>query len=201
MRLGRDCWTQMAVAARRPSGHMRAQFWSFDLIFSIVIFSVALAVLAYTWFVINNQLSLNYSGASTIMSLQVQGLAGTLLSTGSPYDWQSYVNMSDSSSWHDLGIGLALAPGSSNLSVGKLYAMAAMANRNTTDYLALGSALGVGYDYYIQVRGAGYNVTMGRDPLTGNALTTQVVNEGATIGGTPVVVRVVLWTNKPLVVD
>ena len=40
--------------------NMKMQFWSFDVIFAIVIFSVAITILAFTWYDINNQLSLAY---------------------------------------------------------------------------------------------------------------------------------------------
>ncbi|MCL5093008.1 MAG: hypothetical protein M1128_00895, partial [Candidatus Marsarchaeota archaeon] len=58
--------------------NFKAQFWSFDVIFAIVIFTISLTILAYTWFNINNELALAYGNGGTIMELQAQTLAHTL---------------------------------------------------------------------------------------------------------------------------
>jgi hypothetical protein len=178
----------------------KAQFWSFDVVFALVIFSAALTVLAFTWYNINNQLSLAYGSGDTVMQLQVKALAGGVLSTGAPSNWQSIVNTVNTATWSNISIGLASAPLSSNLSSSKLYAMLSMANYN---YQATKQPLGIAFDYYITITsnpatGAGLNISIGRNPQTGNALTTYVERRSAYLNGVPVSIRVMAWTNTSL---
>jgi hypothetical protein len=182
------------------SRNFKAQFWSFDVVFALVIFGIALTVLTFTWYNLNNQLALAYGGGDTILQLQTKSLASDILSTGVPANWQSVVNTMNTLTWTNVSVGLASAPLSSNISTSKLYAMASMSNYN---YQASKQLLGMAFDYYIAITsnptsGAGLNITMGRNPLTNNALTTYVERRSAFVNGIPVSVRIMAWTNTTL---
>lgn len=180
--------------------NFKAQFWSFDVIFAVVIFSFAITILAFTWFNINNQLSLGYSNGSGIMQLQLQSLSQNLLTPGLPSNWQSTVDTSNSATWTGVSIGLMQSQGSYALSQSKVYALASMANAN---YPATKQALGLGFDYYITIKsnsdvGPGINISIGSNPFSNGALTIYVNNAAATMDGVPVTVMTVLWTNTTL---
>jgi hypothetical protein len=176
----------------------KGQFWSFDIIFAIVIFGVAITVLTYTWFNISTQLAISYGGSGSLLQLQAQALSTNLLSTGSPSDWQSLVAINNVSSWSSVSIGIASAQKSTAISPSKLYAFIDMAN---TNYSSTKQLLGIGYDYYITITGGSYNITIGQNPSAHQALTVYVVTSGSSIGSTPVIVRTMLWTNKALSID
>ena len=182
------------------SKSFKAQFWSFDVIFALVIFSVALTILTFTWYNINNQLSLAYGGGDTILQLQAKSLASGILSTGAPSNWQSIANTVNTVTWRNISIGLASAPLSSNLSSSKLYAMISMENYN---YPATKQLLGMAFDYYIMITsnpttGAGLNITIGSNPQTNGARTTYVERRSAFINGVPVSIKIIAWTNTTL---
>jgi hypothetical protein len=178
----------------------KAQFWSFDVVFALVIFGLALTVLTFTWYNISNQLSLAYGGGDTILQLQAKSFASGIMSTGVPSDWQSITNTVNTVTWRNLSIGLATAPLGSNLSSSKLYAMASMANYN---YLATKQLFGMAFDYYITITsnptiGTGLNITMGRNPQTNGARTTYIERRSAFLNGIPVSIRIIAWTNTTL---
>ena len=175
---------------------MRAQFWSFDVIFAIVIFSVALTLLTYTWYDVNTQLSLSYGNGATIMQMEQQSLASILLTPGSPSYWNSEINTSNESTWRGISAGLANSPGSTVLSPAKVYALAAMAS-TPTGYQQSKQVLGVGYDYYIAIKGGSFNITIGENPVANGALTTYTSTGHAFLGGVPVAVQVDVWTSQP----
>ncbi len=179
-------------------GNAKAQFWSFDVVFAIIIFSIAITILAFTWYSINNQLALGYGSGSVIAQLQAHELAQELLSPGSPAGWQSMVNTTNTNTWANVSIGLSLAPGSSNLSVSKLYALSSMAGYN---YQATKQPLGVAYDYYIIISGGAINMTIGSNPSANGALSVYVEKRNAFLGGTPVTMTIMVWTNQPLAVS
>jgi hypothetical protein len=129
---------------------LKAQFWSFDVIFAMVIFTIALTILGFTWYSVNNQLSLTYGSGSILAQLQTHTLAQNIMSTGYPTSWYSIVNTTNSLTWSNVSVGLALAPTSSNLSISKIYALSAMTSNN---YQATKQELGVGYDYYVTIIG------------------------------------------------
>ena len=180
---------------------MKAQFWSFDVIFAVVIFSTAITIMAFTWFNINNQLSLSYSNGASIMQLQLQSLSQSLLSPGSPSSWQSTVNTTNVSTWSGVSAGLGSGQGSVMLSSPKVYALMSMANYN---YQESKQVLGTGFDYYITIKsnpatGSGINVVIGRSPYSNGAKTVYVQYKSAIINGMPVTMQVILWTNTTLV--
>jgi hypothetical protein len=179
---------------------LRAQFWSFDVIFAIVIFSFAITILAFTWFNISNQLALNYGNGPGIMQLQIQSVEQNLLSPGIPNNWQSTINTTNPSTWSGVLVGLATTPGSSTLSSGKLYSFMSVAFYN---YSATKQMLGTGFDYYITIRsisnvGSGININIGKNPATNGALTEYVEKNYANLNGVPVIVQTILWTNTTL---
>lgn len=174
----------------------KAQFWSFDVIFSIIIFSVAITILTFTWFNLSSQLSVSASSGSSIMQLQTQALAQALLTPGVPANWQSTINTSNSSSWPNISVGLTAGQGTFNISSSKLYTLMAMANNN---YQSSKLPLGVAYDYYINIKssqsnGAGINVSMGKNPLDNKAVTVYVQRRSSFVNGLPATITVMLWT-------
>ncbi|MDE1833177.1 MAG: hypothetical protein KGH58_02040, partial [Candidatus Micrarchaeota archaeon] len=137
--------------------NLRGQFWSFDVIFAVVIFGVAVTVMAFTWFNINNELAITYGNGSNLMQLQLQTMAQNLFSTGTPTDWPGLLNTTNSLTWTGVNIGLADPTG--KISPDKLAAMESMANSN---YQATKQQLGIAFDYYVTLAssssyGAGIN--------------------------------------------
>jgi hypothetical protein len=181
---------------------MKAQFWSFDVIFAVVIFSIAITILAFTWYNINNQLSLAYGNSATIMQLQSLSFAGTLLSPGSPPNWDSDVNTTNINTWNFTSIGIGSANGT-GISSKKLYTLMSMANYN---YQATKQPLGIDFDYYITVtgtssNGGSLNATIGISPSKGHALTVYVEKRSSFIDGNPVQIVIYLWTNTSIGVE
>ncbi len=177
---------------------MKAQFWSLDLVFAMVIFGFAVSILAYTWFNISAQLSSAYSGAAPIMQLQAQTLAQDLMSPGAPANWQSIVNTGSSQSWGNVSIGIVSSTGSSAISPAKLNALYLM---SVTDYQALKLPLGLGFDYFITVATvpsstSAVTTVIGRDPNANGALTVYTQRISAALNGAPVVVTVEVWTGS-----
>jgi len=178
--------------------NLRAQFWSLDVIFAVVIFSIAVTVMAFTWFNINNELALSYANGANLMQLQLQTLAQGLLATGAPANWQGLVNTTNSLTWTGISVGLADPTG--KISQDKLNALASMSNSN---YQATKQQLGIAFDYYITVAssssyGAGINVTLGKNPLKSKALTIYTERRSSFVNGIPVIVNVSMWTNTTL---
>ncbi|MCW6159864.1 MAG: hypothetical protein LVQ95_02130 [Candidatus Micrarchaeales archaeon] len=178
--------------------YKKGQFWSIDVIFAIVIFTVAITILSFTWYNVNTQLSVAIGGGSIIAQLQAHMLADNIFSTGTPPSWQSVVNTTNTSTWKNISIGLGSAPGSTNISTSKLYTFVAMASYN---YQATKQKLGVGYEYEIIINGSAINITIGRNPNANGALTTFVEKRSAFLGGNPVNVEVLVWTNSTLAVS
>ncbi len=168
---------------------MKAQFWSFDVIFAMVIFGVALTILAYVWYSINNQFSIAYGYGVGTMQAQLDNLASTLLTQGNPPNWYALVVANNTATWGNVSIGIG---SSSNLSAQKIMTLASMANYN---YQATKPLLGVGYDYYIVISGSGFSIPIGLNPSKNGAISVQVVNEKAILEGSPVTISISVWTN------
>lgn len=178
----------------------KAQFWSFDIIFALVIFGVAVTVLTFAWYNINNQLSLAYGSGDVMLQLQAKSLASGILSTGTPQGWQGIANTMNTIGWNNVSIGLASASLNSNLSSSKLYTLMSMANYN---YQATKQPLGMAFDYYITITsnpssGAGLNIIIGKNPQTNGALTTYIERRSALLNGIPVSIKIFVWTNTTL---
>lgn len=179
---------------------MKAQFWSFDVIFAVVIFSFAITILAITWFSISNELAISYNNGGTLLQLQAQTLAQNLLSQGYPNNWQSIVNTTNSLTWGNVSIGLAGGTGSQSLSADKVTALSSMANYK---YQATKATLGLAFDYYITIRsnpnnGAALNISIGQSPASGKALSVAVQKRSSLLDGVPVTVYTYVWTNTTI---
>jgi hypothetical protein len=169
----------------------KLQFWSFDVVFSVVIFSIALTILAFTWYNISTQLSLSYGGGATLMQLQTQSVATSILSQGSPSNWEGIVNLTNTSTWSGVGIGIGSINGTM-ISSKKLYAFLAMANYS---YQSTKQPLGISYDYYIILYNNNMNITIGKNPSSYNPLSVDVATKSAYINGQPVTMKIILWSN------
>ena len=178
--------------------NLKAQFWSFDVIFAMVIFILALSILGFTWYGVNNQLSIGYSSSSTVAQLQAHSLAQNLLSPGVPANWQSVVSVTNTLTWANVSTGLGTSYSGSNLSASKLYTLMAMAGYN---YQATKYELGISYDYYITIYSGTININIGRNPANYGALTEYVEKRSAFLGGTPITLQVIVWTNSSLAIS
>lgn len=181
---------------------LKGQFWSFDLVFAIIIFSVSITILAFTWFNINSQLALSYGNGTLLMQIQEQRLMQSIITTGSPSNWENEINDTNPSTWSNISVGLASSPSSTTLSGGKVYALMAMAdNGGFANYQATKQLLGIGYEYYITISDPAYTLSIGENPSIYNSLTSYTGSESVFLGGSPAILKVVVWTNKPLAVS
>ncbi len=176
---------------------MRGQFWSFDVIFAIIIFSVVLIIITFSWNTISTQISLSYGNNAELMQIQSASLARTLLLPGTPISWNTEVNTTNTITWSNLTIGLTNSAGDNNISSSKLYTFIAMSNYNYSDTK---SALGIGYDYYITISNNEMNITIGENPDTNNALDVYSYRESGSLNRMPVEIDVMLWTSQRLAV-
>ena len=179
---------------------IKGQFWSFDVIFAVIIFSFAITILAFTWSSINNSLSISNGNGAGLMQAQLQAMMQSVMSPGSPGNWQGAVNTTNPGSWQMVSAGLLESNGSMQLDPSKVYALQSMSNY---DYQASKQALGVGFDYYITIKGSdnygsGINITMGRNPEDFRALTIYTDSAFSSLDERPVVVRAMVWTNTTL---
>ncbi len=175
---------------------MKLQFWSFDVIFAMVIFGFAITILAFVWYSINNQFSLSYGYSAGSMQLEAQALANRLLTPGNPASWSSLVSINNPLSWSNISIGLLGSNG--QLSMQKLSTLESMANAN---YQATKQAMGVSYDYYIVVNYQGIKFGIGANPYTNRALSIYVVNKPIIINNVPSTMQVMVWTNTSFGVE
>ncbi len=169
---------------------VRAQFWSFDIMFAIVVFMVAITILTYVWLTLSSQFSNSYTDGINLMQSQLQGLGSGLLMPGSPSDWSSIVNLSDPTTWSNVSIGFG--SGNGTLSYQKIMTFLAMSNSNYQDSK---TPLGVGYDYYIIINSTGSNLVFGKNPSSHNAYSTQVLTEPVIVSGNPATLTIEIWTN------
>ncbi len=172
---------------------MKAQFWSFDIIFAMILFSITMVILVAVWSSINGQLSLASNAGVQDMQLQTLSLASRLLTAGSPANWEGQVSASNASSW--TGIGAGLAQGGSVLSPEKIATLESMSNHN---YQATKALLGIGFDYFILIKGNNTDISMGLSPTANGATSVQSASESAVLNGEPVQVVVEVWTNSTI---
>ncbi len=170
---------------------LKLQFWSFDIVLAIVIFTVAMTLLAFEWSSIEGQLSLSYSNNAEMMQLQSETLSRSLFYTGWPLNWESTVNSSNSLTWGLISIGLGTGNGT-QISQGKLAALWSIANSN---YQTTKQLLGVSYNYYIQLRNNNVNIGIGRNPSQYGAVTVYSSSASGYLDGSPVLMKVIIWTN------
>jgi hypothetical protein len=170
---------------------MKAQFWSFDVIFAMVIFSFAILILGYVWFNINNQFSLAYGYGMESMQAELASIQNNLLSAGNPPDWNSLISANNTLTWQNISVGIGTGTGST-LSAQKIESLVAMSNYN---YQATKAMLGISYDYYITITGKGLYIPIGLNPAQMSATSVQVANKGVVLNGQPVQVKIYVWTN------
>lgn len=173
---------------------MKAQFWSIDMVFAIVIFSGGIILLSFVWSSINSQFSSSYGFSIGTMQMQLNNLLQRIQTTGSPQNWNSMVSVNSPTTWNNISVGLESAHGGGVLSRNKLLTLMAMANSN---YQSTKQALGVGYDYYITVSSQGqYNISFGLSPFAENATAIQTATVPVVLdNGQTGSMRVIVWTN------
>ena len=173
---------------------MKAQFWSFDLVFAVIIFVFTLVLLTYVWLNISGEYSLSYGRNVANIQLQLNSLSSQLLSPGIPSNWNYLVNLSSVSTWQNITVGLG------NGTTGALsqFKINALQNMSSDDYQAVKPALGIGYDYYITITGTGISASIGKNPAQLNATSLQSALLPVVINGAPAQMSIELWTNSTL---
>ncbi len=171
---------------------MRAQFWSFDIVFAMVIFVSTIALLAFAWSSVSGQFSVTYQNNVGLMQEQLQALSSTLQTPGYPSSWASSVNAINVSTWNNVSIGLVNQSGTGAISTDKVMALMAMSNYNYSETKA---ALGVGYDYYITIGNSDFDLAIGKNPTISNSTAVQLVSIPVIIDGQSAQMQIELWTN------
>jgi hypothetical protein len=174
---------------------MKAQFWSFDVIFAIVIFGSAIMILSFVWTGISNQYFLSYGMGTVNLQAQLQSLQNRILGPGTPPTWNSALNVSNTLTWSNVSIGLGTGNGTA-LSQNKVMTFMAMSDHNATAYQATKSLLGVGYEYYITISGSNLTISFGASPYSNKPTAMQVAAQVATLNGAPVTMKIMVWTNR-----
>lgn len=172
-------------------GKMRLQFWSFDIVFAVIVFSAALAVLVYEWSSIESQLSLGAINTQETMQLQAQAVSRSIFTVGWPADWEGVVNVSNSLTWQGVSVGIGTGNGT-RIAPGKLAALISMVQ---TNYQATKQPLGLSYDYYIRISSPYINLSIGRDPAPSKAATVYSAQADGYINTDPVIVTLLVWSN------
>ena len=70
----------------------KAQIWSLDLIFALVIFGFTMTILAAAWLKTTNDISTSGSGSTAVLSIQTKSFADALMSPGYPQNWYGTIN-------------------------------------------------------------------------------------------------------------
>jgi hypothetical protein len=174
---------------------MKAQFWSFDAIFAIVVFGSALMLITFVWLGVSSQFSLSFPLGTQLMQAQVQSLQNRIVSQGTPASWYVSVNALDTSTWNNISVGLGTGV-NGQLSPTKIMAFLAMSSGSSATYQATKQLLGVSYDYYIVINATNYTISLGLPPYKMNPYAVVVGRQSATLNGVPVAMQVILWTNK-----
>ncbi len=174
---------------------MKAQFWSIDAVFAMVIFTGAMLILSIVWLGVSNQFSSEYSYGVGAMQFQLIGLVQKLQSQGTPPNWDSVLVSGSHGStilFRNATVGLEYG-NSGELSVNKIIALEALSNIN---YQATKQILGVGYDYYIRFYSSQYNMSIGMNPIVGNAVAIQTATVPVILNnGQSASMQVMVWTN------
>jgi hypothetical protein len=174
---------------------MKAQFWSFDVIFAIIIFSLALSLITFVWLGITNQFSVSYGTGTQTMQMQLQSMQSRITGAGVPANWNVAMNVINPTTWNNISIGLGTGAGI-QLSQSKIMTFMAMSNYNMTTYQATKSLLGIGYDYYMLINSTNYTIVFGLAPYYLNPYAIMVARQSAFLNGVPVTMQLLLWTNK-----
>lgn len=172
---------------------MKAQYWSIDMVFAMVVFTIAIIILATVWQKTNSEFSVTYGFGVGSMEQQLLSLQQRILSPGYPASWNSFISVNSVSQWDNVSVGLG-SGNSSTLSSQKAMELMAMTN---TNYQATKQPLGVGYDYYITIFSPNqYNISIGENPITNNAVAIQTATIPVIIdNGAAGTMRISVWTN------
>ncbi len=170
---------------------MKLQFWSLDAIFAAVIFGTAVIIMTFVWYSVSNQFSITSGYGVEGMRTQLQNAEARILGSGTPGNWNSFINTSNTATWSNISVGLAMN-NSLNLSTSKVFTLMAMSNYN---YQATKQALGIGYDYYITISNSQFNLSIGSSPFNKRSMSQQVATAPVMVGGSPAVMKIIVWTN------
>ncbi|MCX6775960.1 MAG: hypothetical protein NT130_03880 [Candidatus Micrarchaeota archaeon] len=184
----------------------KGQVWSYDLIISSILFVIALGILAFFWWSART----NMTEEKDTMTLESIKVADTLVSPGSPTDWQSSIDVNNQSTWSNIqqiGLGRSWSDSDSNvISTDKLYSFQMMSFNN---YSFTKSRLRSQYDYYIQFiihnsNGSDQMVKLnGLDLWVGkpfNEITARMIAKTDRVvvyNHSLVIMRVLLWSESP----
>ncbi|MEM3753030.1 MAG: hypothetical protein QXM58_00345 [Candidatus Micrarchaeaceae archaeon] len=170
---------------------MKAQFWSFDAIFAMVIFALVIVILTYVWYSVNSQLSLSEGYGIQNIQMQLLVLKSTILSQGNPANWNNLVVANQTSTWGNITAGLGNGQGNA-ISLQKAMTLMAMSNYN---YQATKQVIGIGFDYYISINWNGLTLYIGHNPASYNAKSIQVAQIPIVMNGIPGTMTAEVWTN------
>lgn len=184
----------------------KGQVWSYDLMMSSILFVIAMGILAFFWWSARTNMT-EEKDTMTLASIKV---ADTLVSPGSPTDWQSSIDVNNQSTWSDIqqiGLGRSWSDTDSNvISTDKLYSFQMMSFNN---YSFTKSRLNSQYDYYIQFiihNGNGSDQMLklnGLDLWVGrpfNEITARMIAKTDRVvvyNHSLVIMRVLLWSESP----
>ena len=125
----------------------KGQVWSYDLIIGSILFVIAMGILAFFWWSART----NMSEQKDVLILESIRVADSLVSPGSPTDWETHVNLNDQNTWDDvqqIGLVQSWNDNESNiLSNCKVYNFRMMSFAN---YSLTKTKLRSRYDFYIQ---------------------------------------------------
>lgn len=172
---------------------MKAQFWSFDAVFGMVVFIFGIVILVYAWVTISNSYTSSSSNNAGIMQSELVQLNAVLFNKGTPINWNSVINVSNTLSWGGISIGVGSTNDQSrSVSSSKLMALFAMSN---TNYQLSKEELGVAYDYYINISSSTFSIAIGKNPELYNATSINTLKEPILINGAPAQAQIMIWTN------
>jgi len=125
----------------------KGQVWSYDLIIGSILFVIAMGILAFFWWSVRT----NMTEEKDKMILESIKVADSLVSPGSPTNWESAVNLNDQSTWQgiqQIGLVRSWNDNDSNiLSIDKVNKFRMM---SLTNYSFTKTRLRSQYDFYIQ---------------------------------------------------
>ncbi|MEM0201023.1 MAG: hypothetical protein QXD23_01310 [Candidatus Micrarchaeaceae archaeon] len=171
---------------------MKAQFWSFDAVFGIILFIFGLIILTYAWITISNNYSSVSSNNAGSMQSELTKLNYIIFYSGTPSNWDSIINVSNTLTWSGISVGLGTLSNNKDLSENKLMSFLAMSN---TNYSLTKEALGISYDYYINISSKNFNLEIGKNPIPLSPTSINVVSEPVIVNGYPAKLTLEVWTN------
>ncbi len=171
---------------------MKAQFWSFDAVFGIILFIFGLIILTYAWITISNGYSSVTSNNAGSMQSELTKFNYLIFYPGTPSNWNSVINVSNATTWSGISAGFGKLSTPNELSESKLLSFLAMSNAN---YSLTKETLGISYDYYINISSKNFNLDIGKNPIPLSPTSINVVSEPVIINGYPAKLTLEVWTN------